>query len=126
MAKTGSNKATAAPPKEPNKPAHEIRMGRIRATAWRNVTTEGSVWYSITLQRTYKDKEGAWKSAASYGVDDLLVGAQVLIAMRWWVAKQYQQPAGGAPERQRQNHTVEPVVVISRPVLEQHRVANDR
>ena len=59
MAKNGGKKGAPAQPekKEPNKPAHEIRMSRMKATAWRNVTTEGQVWFSITLQRTYKDAE---------------------------------------------------------------------
>lgn len=102
MAKNGGKKGTAAQPekKEPNKPAHEIRISRIKATAWRNVTTEGQVWFSITLTRSYKDKEGAWKSASSLGADDLLVAAQVLTAMRWWIAKQYQGGNGSAPAEQ--------------------------
>lgn len=101
MAKNGGKKGTAAQPekKEPNKPAHEIRISRIKATAWRNVTTEGQVWFSITLTRSYKDKEGAWKSASSLGADDLLVAAEVLRAMRWWIARQY-QANGAAPDQQ--------------------------
>lgn len=108
MAKANGGKkgASVQPQKEPNKPAHEIRMSRIKATAWRNSSGDGTIWYSVTLQRTYKDKEGAWRSASSLGADDLLMAAEVLRAMRWWIARQYQAAGNGpAPAEQPSDET---------------------
>lgn len=99
---TGGNTQDTHPARRgDNRPVHEIRMGKIVATAWRNVAADGVAWYSVSLSRLYKDKDDAWKKASSLGVDDLLVAAQVLTAMRWWVAAQCQPPArrpGGGGE----------------------------
>ena len=46
----------------------------ITAAIWRNVTTDGKVWYSVTFERSYK-KEGEEKfsSSDSFSGEDLLV-----------------------------------------------------
>jgi hypothetical protein len=51
------------------KPAHEIRIGRIKATIWENETENGSR-YNVVIKRLYKEGD-SWKSADSYGRDDL-------------------------------------------------------
>jgi hypothetical protein len=74
------------PVKEPNgnRPVHSIQLGRIRASIWKNVHPEQGVWFSVTLTRSYRDKQGAWKSAGSFGLDDLLlVGEVAREALRW-------------------------------------------
>ena len=65
-------------PEQPrsNRPAHEVRIGRVRATLWLNHHPEQGKWYSITLSRSYRTQEGTWKSAQSFGRDDLLVIAE--------------------------------------------------
>jgi len=35
-----------------NKPAHEVRLGNIKATIWQNDTTQGPR-YNTTLERSY-------------------------------------------------------------------------
>ena len=59
-----------------SKPAHEVRAGRIKATCWLNEDKDGRPWYSVTVTRSYKDGEGNWKQATSFGRDDLLVVAE--------------------------------------------------
>ena len=64
-------------PKQKDKPAHEVRIGAIKAAIWRNDTSNG-VRYNTTFSRLYKDKEDdQWKSTDSFGRDDLLVLAKV-------------------------------------------------
>ena len=58
-------------------PAAEVRIGRVKATIWRNEGEDGEPWYSVVLSRIYKT-EDEWKSSPSLGRDDLLVGAKVL------------------------------------------------
>lgn len=53
-----------------NKPAHEIRLGNIKATIWKNDTADGFPRYSINLIRSYYS-DGVWKATDSYGRDDL-------------------------------------------------------
>ena len=60
---------------ETNKPAATVQLGVIRAAAWRNESDNGP-WYSVTIERRYKDGED-WKSSDSFGRDDLLTVAKV-------------------------------------------------
>ena len=40
-------------------------MYPITAAIWRNENAEGRGFYSVTVQRSYKDAEGNWKSSDS-------------------------------------------------------------
>ncbi len=55
---------------EKKKPAHEVRLGRIRATIWANQSEESDTWFNVTISRLYKD-EGEWRDAESFRRDDL-------------------------------------------------------
>ena len=66
-----------------NKPNHEIRLGRIKATLWANETANG-VRYNVTLTRLYKE-EDQWKSSDSFGRDDLPVLCKVLDLAYLWI-----------------------------------------
>ena len=57
------------------KPVDEIRIGRVKATIWRNGTEE-QPRHSVTFSRLYKDDD-QWKSTQSFGRNDLLVLAKV-------------------------------------------------
>ena len=54
----------------------EIRIGRVKATIWRN-GTEDHPRHNVTFLRLYKDDAGEWKSTQSFGRSDLLVLAKV-------------------------------------------------
>lgn len=69
------------------KPVHEIRIGRIRASIWANKTGQGSTRHNVTVQRLYKDESG-WKSNGSFGRDDLLLVGKVLDAAHTWICGQ--------------------------------------
>ena len=56
------------------KPVDEIRIGRVKATVWRN-GTEDQPRYNVTFSRLYKDGD-QWKSTHSFGRNDLLVLAE--------------------------------------------------
>jgi hypothetical protein len=51
-----------------NKPAHEVRLGAIKAAIWQNSTDSG-VRYNVTFERLY-NQEGEWRSTNSFGRDD--------------------------------------------------------
>ena len=57
------------------KPVDEIRIGRVKATIWRNGTEE-QPRHNVTFSRLYKDGD-QWKSTHSFGRNDLLVLAKV-------------------------------------------------
>jgi hypothetical protein len=91
MAKTnGSAQARNAPTEERQRPAHEVRLGRIKAAIWANNTDQG-VRYNVTLTRLYKDQEsGDWRTSAGFGRDDLLLVAQVCEMALVWLYQQGQ------------------------------------
>ena len=67
-------------------PAHEIRLGRIKATIWENVTENGKR-YNVTLSRLYRDEE-EWKQTTSFGRDDLPLVARVADIVHLWIYEQ--------------------------------------
>ena len=58
------------------KPITEVRIGRVKATVWRNGTDE-QPRHNVTFSRLYKDEAGEWKSTQSFGRNDLLLLAKV-------------------------------------------------
>ena len=91
MAKKNGGQPHPAPAtQERQRPAHEVRIGRLRATLWANQHPEQGTWYSITLTRSYKDGQGQWKTAQSFGRDDLLVVGEICRQAFLWVHRQYQ------------------------------------
>ena len=72
------------PPKQ--KPAHEIRLGRIKATIWENETENGTR-HNVTVSRIYKDGE-EWKQSGSFGRDDLPLVAKVVDLAHSWIYEQ--------------------------------------
>ena len=57
------------------KPVDEIRIGRVKATIWRNGTDE-QPRHNVTFGRLYKEAD-QWKTTQSFGRNDLLVLAKV-------------------------------------------------
>jgi hypothetical protein len=59
------------------KPAAKVTMYPITAAIWRN-EKDGRAYYSVTIQRSYKDADGKWKHSESLNEGDLLQSAKVL------------------------------------------------
>ena len=58
-----------------HKPIDEVRIGRVKATIWRNGTDE-QPRHNVTFGRLYKEAD-QWKTTQSFGRNDLLVLAKV-------------------------------------------------
>lgn len=59
-----------------NMPEKKFRAGAVSVTVWKNKAAsregEGEVEYStISIERSYKDKNGAWQSTNSLRINDL-------------------------------------------------------
>ena len=66
-----------------NMPEKKFSTGAISATIWKNqgvskINNEPVEFRTIALQRSYKDKEGAWKSTSSLRINDLPKASLVL------------------------------------------------
>ena len=75
------------------RPAHEIRLGRIKVAIWANKNGQDKVWFNVTMSRSYSDGDG-WKDSSSYRRDDLPIAAKALdMAYDWiWMAENAQEP----------------------------------
>ena len=58
------------------KPAATVRIGALEAAIWRRQGKNGP-WYNFTVSRSYKDKDGQWNNADSFGKDDALLLAKL-------------------------------------------------
>lgn len=78
-----------SPPREAtNRPVHEIRLGRIRAAIWANMTDTG-LRHNVTITRLYKDdKSGEWRDSQSFGRDDMPLVAKVCDFAHTWIYEQ--------------------------------------
>jgi hypothetical protein len=83
----GRRKENMNEKKEPVRPVHTVRLGKIRASVWGN-RTNGNTWYTITLNRLFRDKNGKWGQAESFGPEDLPVIATITEEVsRWYFAQ---------------------------------------
>lgn len=72
-----------------NRPVHEIRLGFIKASIWENNVGDKTTRHNVTLSRFYKDKESdQWKTAESFGRDDLLLVAKAADLAHSWIYEQ--------------------------------------
>ncbi|MGE3310701.1 MAG: hypothetical protein AB7O66_12085 [Limisphaerales bacterium] len=86
------------------RPAHEVRLGAIRAAIWANETENGTR-YNVTFDRAYRDGDN-WKTTQSFGRDDLLVLAKVADHAHTWIAGQPRDRAEPAvPEQAQRRRT---------------------
>lgn len=90
----------SAPANQPARtpPAHEVRLGAIRAVIWANETENGTR-YNVTFERSYRDGE-TWKSSSSFSRDDLLVVAKAADQAHTWILSQRRErpEESGTPE----------------------------
>lgn len=56
---------------EKNMPKRKFRAGGVSATIWQNKSKDGKEFSTVSFEKGYKDKEGAWKSTNYLGVGDL-------------------------------------------------------
>ena len=84
-----STPATGAEPPEPvlqRAPSYKARYGRVEAAVWER-EREGRTAYSVTLQRSYQDREGKWQRTSSLDEGDLLPAAKALEDVYAWIQK---------------------------------------
>ena len=71
-----------APTVPHNGPEKKFRAGAISATVWQNAGIsrdgEATAYRTISLERSYKDKDGKWQSTTSFRVNDLPRAALML------------------------------------------------
>jgi hypothetical protein len=69
-----------------NRPSHEIKLGRIRASIWTHEGNGQGQWFSVSISRLYRERE-EWKTSASFGRDDLPVVSKAAEMAYAWIWK---------------------------------------
>lgn len=77
------------PSQTKQRPAHEIRIGAVKATIWPNETSAG-VRHNVVVARLYKDADDKWQQTDSFGRDDLPLVAKVVDKAHDWI---FENPA---------------------------------
>jgi len=72
-------------------PEKRFNVGLVKATVWKNQSANGE-FRTVSLNRSYKDKEGNWKNTASFGEADIDKAIDVL--------KQAQEYLNGSSEEE--------------------------
>ncbi|MCA9078708.1 MAG: hypothetical protein KDA93_27030 [Planctomycetaceae bacterium] len=71
-----------------NKPVHQIRLSAIRAAIWLNRSRKTSVsWFTVTVTRSYRDKEEL-KDTTTFRRDDLPIVSKVVEMAYTWIWEQ--------------------------------------
>ncbi len=83
---------------EKNMPEIKFRAGAVAATVWSNTGQskkgEEVSFNTISLERSYKDKNDEWKNTSSMRVNDLPKAALVLKKAYEYLVLNQQQTAG--------------------------------
>lgn len=75
---------------EKKRPAHEIKLGLIRATIWANETEDRDVWFNVSVSRLY-ETNAKWKESTTFRRDDLPIAVKAMqMAYGWIWRKQVQ------------------------------------
>ena len=68
-------------------PEYRAHYGRVVAAVWRR-EFEGRTGYSVTLTRSYKDKQDQWQRTSNLDEEDLLPAAKALDDAYTWIQRQ--------------------------------------
>jgi hypothetical protein len=71
-------------------PEYKAHFGRVQAAVWRR-EFEGRTSYSVTLTRSYKDKQDQWQRTNNLDEDDLLPATKALDEAYTWIQRQRHQ-----------------------------------
>jgi len=66
-----ANKQETTEKKKGSPPVYTERAGLVKADVWENTSSEGKTFKTVSVQRSYKDKEDKWQTTTSFRVNDL-------------------------------------------------------
>ena len=79
-----------------NEPVHQIRLSVIQAAIWLNESDKtGESWFTVTVSRSYRDKE-QFKDTTTFRRDDLPIVVKAIEMAYAWI---WEQPATRNPRQ---------------------------
>jgi hypothetical protein len=82
-------------PQTTRAPDYKAHFGRVQAAVWRR-DLEGRTSYSVSVTRSYKDKQDQWQRTTQLDEDDLLPAAKALDDAYTWIQRQRHQSREGS------------------------------
>ena len=70
-----------------NKPVHSVRLGQIQGAIWKQTGKNNSVFFSVTICRSYKDGN-EYKNTDFFGAGDLATVAKVADVCLDWILRE--------------------------------------
>ena len=70
-----------------NKPVHSVRLGQIQGAIWKQSGKNNSVFFSVTISRSYKDGN-EYKNTDFFGAGDLATVAKVADVCLDWILRE--------------------------------------
>jgi len=80
-------------------PAYKLRDGCLSVCIWRNTSTDGKTYYTLTPMRSYRAGDDTWRETDSLNADDALAMAELLREAYAWIKMQKRADAKGIRER---------------------------
>lgn len=75
--------------KKGDTPVFDRRLKDVRVACWRNESTEGRVWYHVTLVRTYRKGDEMCEAPGSLnGLPDIALAIAGLEAVKHFIEQQ--------------------------------------
>lgn len=76
-------------------PVKKFRAGAVQVAVWENQGKEGSSFYTVSLDRSYKDKNDEWKKSNSLKTSDLPKAVLALQKAYEYLALKESEPEPG-------------------------------
>ena len=86
----GSQPERAEEPSVSRTPDYKVHYGRVRVAVWRR-EMDGRTGFSVSLTRSYRDKQEQWQRTTSLDEEDLLPAAKALDDSYTWIQRQRRQ-----------------------------------
>lgn len=80
-------------------PDYKAQYGRVQAAVWKR-EFDGRTSFSVSLTRSYRDKQEQWQRTTNLDEDDLLPGAKALDDAYTWIQRQRQHSRDELHEHQ--------------------------
>jgi hypothetical protein len=98
MTEMNAQRAAESPDQESTNAGHRPTVvftgsGGLKVAVWKNKTETGE-YYSVKLERRYKDKAEQWQSTESLRGEDLLRARELLGQADQWIEKDRQMQRG--------------------------------
>lgn len=77
----------------PKRPAFSSKVGPVEASVWPNNKKDGSLWFSVSFARSYKDSDDTWQRSQSYGERDCISLARAALEAAGWISQQMREAA---------------------------------